>query len=326
MANLQKVILIIKHGALGDFILAMSAIRAIRHHHPQDYLILLTTQRFESFARQSGYFDEIWIDNRPKIFQIKECLGVVKKLRGGERRLRFSRVYDLQTSNRSSFYYKFLPWPKPEWVGIAKGCSHFHAHPQRKTLPSFERLKTQVQLAGISEVPLDRFDWLNEDVEQFSIPQPYALIAPGTSPKRPEKLWPIQHFVEVIQWLGEKQIPSVLIGTAIEEERISKMMGLVPKNFVINLCSKTSLGHLAALGRKAKIAIGGDTGPMHVFGAVDCPQIVLYGTTDPKKLKPLGRHTHILHNPILSQLPAKQVIDYISCRIWSNISAIAGRE
>lgn len=326
MQNVSKSILIIKHGALGDFILAMSAIRAIRHHHPQDHIILLTTQRFENFAKQSGYFDEIWIDNRPKIVQFKQFLAVVKQLRGGEKRLRFDRVYDLQTSKRSSLYYKFLPQPKPEWVGIAKGCSHFHDHPERKTMPSFERLKTQVQLAGILEVPQDRFDWLKEDMSQFSLPEQYALIAPGVSINHPEKLWPLQHFAEVIRWLGEQQVTSFLIGTEIENERISELLGLVPKDFVTNLCGKTSLGHLAELGRKAKIAIGGDTGPMHVFGAVDCPQIVLYGTTDPKKLKPLGKHTHILQNPILSQLQSRKVIDYILCRILSNTSATAGRE
>ena len=53
-------ILVIKHGALGDFVLSMGPFAAIRVHHAQAQIALLTTAPFAELARRSGYFGRIW--------------------------------------------------------------------------------------------------------------------------------------------------------------------------------------------------------------------------------------------------------------------------
>ena len=53
MTSKKKNILIIKHGALGDFILSFGPFKAIRNYHLNDNLVLLTTGRFEKFAQES---------------------------------------------------------------------------------------------------------------------------------------------------------------------------------------------------------------------------------------------------------------------------------
>ena len=68
---LKKNLLIIKHGALGDFILSFGPFKAIRDHHLNDRLFLLTTNKFKNFAEESNYFDEIIIDDRPNFWNIK---------------------------------------------------------------------------------------------------------------------------------------------------------------------------------------------------------------------------------------------------------------
>ena len=55
----KKKILIIKHGALGDFMLSFGPFAAIKKQHLRDHLVLLTTKTFIDFARESNYFDEI---------------------------------------------------------------------------------------------------------------------------------------------------------------------------------------------------------------------------------------------------------------------------
>ena len=64
-------ILVIKLGALGDFIQALGPMAAIRKHHPQDHITLMTTRAYENLARSCGYADDIWIDDRPKWHDIK---------------------------------------------------------------------------------------------------------------------------------------------------------------------------------------------------------------------------------------------------------------
>ena len=58
-------LLVIKLGALGDFVLATGAFAAIRNAHPDDQITLLTTAPYAEIAEASRYFDEVWIDERP---------------------------------------------------------------------------------------------------------------------------------------------------------------------------------------------------------------------------------------------------------------------
>ncbi len=53
-------ILVIRHGALGDFVLSTGAFAAIRNHHGGAEITLLTGSAFVAFARASPWFDAIW--------------------------------------------------------------------------------------------------------------------------------------------------------------------------------------------------------------------------------------------------------------------------
>ena len=68
----KKNLLIIKHGALGDFILSFGPFKAIRNYHTNDHIVLLTTNAFKEFAEESNYFNEIIVDDRPPIWNIKK--------------------------------------------------------------------------------------------------------------------------------------------------------------------------------------------------------------------------------------------------------------
>ena len=59
-------ILVIKLGALGDFIQALGPFAAIRRHHKGAPVTLLTTEPFAEFARASPYFDDVWTGGRPR--------------------------------------------------------------------------------------------------------------------------------------------------------------------------------------------------------------------------------------------------------------------
>ena len=62
----SREILIIKLGALGDFIQALGPMPDIRRHHAGDRITLLTTPRYAELATQTRLFDDILIDRRPK--------------------------------------------------------------------------------------------------------------------------------------------------------------------------------------------------------------------------------------------------------------------
>src|SRR5579872_3302256 len=108
-------ILIIKLGALGNVVLAMNAFAAIRAHHATARISLLTTAPYAGWLRQAPWFDEVLVDDRPGWWN----LPGLYRLRRTLTRPGFTRIYDLQTSGRSSHYFRLLPWfGKPEWSGI----------------------------------------------------------------------------------------------------------------------------------------------------------------------------------------------------------------
>src|SRR5258708_11329193 len=90
-------ILVIKLGALGDFVQAMGPAAAIRAHHADAAITLLTTAAFADLARQAPYFDEVWIDQRPHLLAPLALLTLRRRLMQAG----FARAFDLQTSDRS---------------------------------------------------------------------------------------------------------------------------------------------------------------------------------------------------------------------------------
>src|SRR4051812_31167992 len=106
-------ILVIKLSALGDFVLALAAMKKIREAHPKAHISLLTTPPFQSLAKASPYFNAVFPDGRREGFG--EWAALRKRLREAE----YSRVYDLQTSAHSNRIFQLLRPHPPAWSGVA---------------------------------------------------------------------------------------------------------------------------------------------------------------------------------------------------------------
>ena len=294
-------ILVIKHSALGDIILATAPFAAIRQAHPQAHITLLTTKPYAKLLEKSGYFDEIWIDTRPKLYQIAALYKLIKKISDA----RFERIYDLQTSSRSSLYFHLLP-KKTEWSGIAKGASHCHNTIERTKLHTIERQKQQLAIAGINNVQQPCINWLVADIAKFNLPEKYALLVAGGSPHRPEKRFSADNYAKLANWLVKLGITPVLIGTQAEAEVIGEIEQYCPQ--AINLLGKTDFAEIAELARNAIIAVGNDTGPIHIIAAAKCPVLVLFSQfSNPDLCAPIGGNVSIIRKTNLAELDLYEV-------------------
>lgn len=304
-------ILVIKLGALGDFIQASGPFKAIRQHHSSETITLLTSKYFYDFAKISPWFDHIKIDHRPKPLQFMKWL----KLRTWIRNSGFTRVYDLQTSDRSNFYYKMLmPFstldPKPDWSGIAPGCSHPHDNPRRDLMHTIDRQKEQLKIAGIDKIPSGDFSWVNTNISSFGLNDNFVIIVPGGASHRPNKRWPAHYYSELIEYFTSEEIQVVLIGGKEEKPLLSELEK-VDLN-CISLAGKTTLIDLFGLARKSIATIGNDTGPMHIAAASGCKTIVLYTpTSDPSLCAQRGDNVTIFQTDSISDTKPLQIIESI---------------
>lgn len=292
-------VLAIRHGALGDVIQALGPLQAIRRHHPSAHLVGLTGAAFADLLRASGWFQEIWVDDRAPLWRLGSWLGIVRRLRAAG----FDRVYDLQTSSRTAWYFRVMGSPAPEWSGVAPGASHPHDNPGRVEMHTVDRQAEQLRLAGIASVPPPDVPWLDADVSRLGLPDRFALLVPGGSAHRPAKRWPIDRYAALAEALRGLGLTSVVAGTREESGLAREIAG------AIDLTGRTSILELAGVARRAKLAIGNDTGPMHVTATVGCPSLVLFSAeSDPARCAPRGRLVETLRRPDLADLSVGDVV------------------
>ncbi len=305
----MKRILVVKLSALGDFVLATAAFQAIRAHHQGDHVTLLTTAAFVGLARASGYFDQVWVDSRPRPWQVGAWIGLVRRLRGGG----FARVYDLQHSDRTHLYFRMFGRQRPEWSGVAPGCSHPHANPRRDSMHTLEREAEQLAMAGIGEALAPDLSWLDADIGRYRLDGRFALLVPGGSAHRTGKRWPAAGYAAVAEWLAGRAVRPVLIGAAAERAVLADIAGRCAA--ALDLCGQTSFAEVVALARAAAGAVGNDTGPMHLIAVAGCPCVTLFSAaSDPALTAPRGPAVNVLERPSLADLGADEVIAALRLR------------
>lgn len=296
-------ILVIKLGALGDVVQALGPMAAIRRHHGDAEIIVLTTAPYAEFLARAPYADAVWIDERPNWRTPAAILRLRRRLRAGG----FARVYDLQTSDRSSWYFHLLgPGARPQWSGIARGASHPHDNPRRGQQHTIERQADQLLRAGIPRVPPPDLSWVEADLGRFSLPPRFVVLVPGGATHRPAKRWPIARYAELAAFLAARGMTPVILGSVGERNLGAAIRARVAE--AVDLTGATTLEDVAAIGRHALWAIGNDTGPMHLLATAGAASTVLYSSaSEPRQTAPRGARVMILQRPNLADLPMAEV-------------------
>ncbi len=292
----MKRILVIRLGALGDMALSFAAFAALRAHHRADQITLMTTLPFQAWMDESPWFDRVITDTRPGWFDLPSLIRLQSKLWG------YDFIYDLQTSRRSSRYFWLAG--RPPWSGIARGCSHPHANPRRNFMHSIDRQREQLAMAGVTVSPAPDLSWLARHGPV--LPQPYALLVPGTSPTHGgAKTWPLERFGAIAKRLAADGVTPVAVGAA----------GQASVPGAIDCIGKTTIQDLAGLASRATLAIGGDTGPIHLAGVMGCRTIALFSRfSDPIQATPVGPCTLIREDDVRS-ITVERVAASVLCQL-----------
>ncbi|MEE2996115.1 MAG: glycosyltransferase family 9 protein [Pseudomonadota bacterium] len=305
----RRRILVIKLGALGDFILATGPFAAIRETHAEDEIVLLTTAPFAEMGRNCSLFNDVWVDERPSRLDLIAIQRLRRRLRGG----RFTRVYDLQTSSRSAWYFQLMRgFSSPQWSGVAFGASHPHANSNRNKMHTIERQAEQLAMAGILETPFPNLSWLTSDVVRFSLPDKYVLLIPGGAAHRPEKRWPADLYRDLASSISAAGILPVVIGG---QDEVGLAAEIADNNVARSIAGETSFADIAELSRHAIAAIGNDTGPTHISAICGCPSVVLFSkASNPDISAPRGDDVTILRCENLADLSVREVAEALRLR------------
>jgi len=273
-------ILVIKFSSLGDIILSLPSLKALREAYPQAKITLLTLKKYYSFLCDCPYIDEIVaMDDGYK------RIGNINKISKALRRASFDYIIDLQ-NNRSSHLIAFLSFSRfsfgyrLRWGRLLTKSIAY----DRKIGPLDSQEKI-LQLLGVRISEKKLVFWERKEPAKGLLEQGELIgINLSASARWSSKNWSpdqIKHLVNLIQ----KNLPEakvVLIGepaAKIVAEAIEKSAGLR----LINLCGKTALGEIAGVLAKLKIFITPDTATLHLAQSLGLKVIALFGPTDPKR-------------------------------------------
>ena len=295
-------LLVIKLGALGDFVHAFHGFAAIRASRPGSHITLLTTRPFQALARAAPWFDEVVLDGRAPWWNLPEVWRTVRRLR------QYDFVYDLQTSRRTARYFALAG--RPPWSGHVLACSHPHANPGRDRMHTVERQREQLEAAGIAAWPLPERGWLSALGHRHGVVPPYALLVPGGAGVGAAKRWPVARYAAVAEWLAGRGLTPMVIGGEQEAAMGAAIAGRTAA--ARDLTGQTSLPDIAALAEGAALALGNDTGPLQLAAAMGAPTVALLSAAtvaaQAAPRGPRGEWSAVLQVPALDGLAVETVL------------------
>jgi len=306
-------ILIIKHGSLGDIAQASGAIQDICENHSTDDIFLLTTNPYLDLFEKNNYIKEIILDKRLSRFNLIYLYSLMKKIK----KCKFTKVYDLQNSSRTSFYKKIL-FPN---ANLNTWCSSETTLPNDKTKEEFDknpvldRFNHQLQSSGIEtkHTMSPDFSWSCVDIEkimnEYKLSN-YILLFPFCSPHLTLKKWP--YFNNLINLIKAKYKDQFKIITAPGPNEINEA-DQYDAIKILNNGKAVNISQLSSLIKKSSFVIANDTGPAHMAAHLNAKGLTLFGShTTAKKVSIERDKFKAIQVSDLNKLSAEKVFEKIN--------------
>ncbi len=293
---------------VGDAILALPALRAVRKTFPDARIAILARPYVAEIYREQGICDEL-IAYDPK--------GQHRGWRGRERLARELRAkkFDVALLLQNAFDAAWLAWRAgvPQRIGYARDGRSFLLTkaikvPKQGKIPAHEKFY-YLEL-------LRRAGW----IEQWQDDSHIALHVPGAARHRAlqtlvqagarptavrvaigagasygsAKCWLPERFAAALnEFLSHADADTILFGTAAEAG-VSSAIARELRRAPIDLTGKTSIGELPGLLSQCHLFLGNDSGAMHVAAAVGLPVVAIFGPTDPEGTAPVTPRASIV--------------------------------
>jgi heptosyltransferase I len=311
-------ILIVRLGAMGDVIHTLPAAQALRDAYPRAMIGWLIEERWAELLCAPGTARRglrspqrplvDWVlslnlrDWRSSLFTAP-TLHLIAKIWNDLRSTEYEAAFDLQGAIRSALLARWSAanvvygGSEPRESPASLFYSRLVTTRGRHVIEQNLSLVTAVTGKALN-VPQPVFprDSVAEDAVQQKLTQlgtdEYAILNPGAG--WGAKRWPAERYGQVARKLASDGLCPV-INSGPGEERLTEEV--VAASAGLAKPMKLSISELIALTRRAKLFVGGDTGPMHLAAALRIPVVAIFGPTNPLRNGPYGTPSVVLRNP-----------------------------
>lgn len=316
-------ILVIDFGQLGDVVMSLPALRAIRERFPFAQITVAVGKPGKELLSLTGYANEILEVDRvalrdgPTLISIGRILKFVAQVRKAKfdfvidlhsyyetNLLGFlsgapHRLYSRRSTNRSlDFLANFKPRPVQEsekthlvdrYLDVVKPLGIQNA-------PRTPVLKTST--ADVSSVDA----LLKKEHAQSG--ELLAGIFPGAG--NSSRLWPLEHFAELADHLRRNDRVRIIVFAGPEERQmVPEMRKLFPAGTI--LFDRLTIPQLAAALARLTLFVSNDTGPVHIAAAVGTPVIVIMDRPDPHCFTPIGDQHRPVYGSSIANISVENV-------------------
>ena len=299
----NKNILIIKHGSIGDFVMAFSAIQSVREKFPNEKIILITTSLIARIFKKIPYINQICIDDRKSFLDIFNYLSILKKYQ-------INFIIDLQNSQRTEFYHLITRcFFNKIKINSSKKYAHFRYRiPRHGNEHVTEGLNNQLKLLNINKLNKLDISWLVKKDFQNKFEREYIVLIPGTSESGKKKRWPSKYFSKLSNYLIELGYEVLITGVSSDRYLIKEILENSPS--AINAEHMSKFDIFLNLSQNARLIISVDTGPAHVAALSDTPMIWLVEEGPYSKTNsPVSKNLSIIKSKNMSLISVKEVLD-----------------
>ena len=306
-------ILIIKHGSLGDIAQACGAIQDISENHSNDEIYLLTTKPYVDLFKKNKNINEVILDKRLSRYNIFYLYSLMKTIK----KYKFSKVYDLQNSKRTSFYKRIL-FPKSDlntWSSSETTLPSDSSKDEFDKKPVLDRFDHQLKTSGINtnHTMFPDFSWSCSDISKIKSEyklEKYIILFPFASAHLTSKMWP--YYNDLINKITEKYNDEFKIVVAPGPNEINdakKINALC----ILDNGKALDISQLSTLIKNSSFVVSNDTGPAHMTAHLNAKGITLFGSHKSAFLQSIERDNFkAIQVSDLNKLSTEKVFERLS--------------
>ncbi|HEV7701618.1 MAG TPA: glycosyltransferase family 9 protein [Pyrinomonadaceae bacterium] len=308
-------ILVVHFGQLGDVVLGLAALRAVRERFPDAHIATLTgiipgeVVRLSGLANEVITVDRVELRDGPKLRSIAKILKFTREMR----RRDIDLVIDLHSLKETNI----LAWLTRAKLRLLanRGNRSFHSlgnydpapSPEDRSLPLSQRYMNVLRPLGIDNEPHPViFTPTSPDREVFSgVERPIAGFFPGAG--HPSRCWPLANFAELATTLQHDGYqPAVFLGP---EE--AGMRDDVERAFPVGtiIIDGLNIAQFIAAAAELAVFITNDTGPMHLTACAGTPILLIMDERAPLTYLPLASRLEVVNTAEIDDIPVAKAYD-----------------
>jgi ADP-heptose:LPS heptosyltransferase len=317
-------ILIIDFGQLGDVVMSLPALRAIREKFPHARLTIAVGKPAAEIINLSGYADETIEVDRVALRDGFKPLSLLKvfDIAKDVRRRQFDFVIDLHSFSETNLLGFFSRAPQRLFARRPGRSLDFLANfspkppvdrndPKQHLVDRYLDVLKPLGIKDVLRTPKllvrpedDRAVDLMLRKARADAGSPLVGIFPGAG--HPGRRWPIEKFSELADFLvrNDNVRPIVFVGPE-ERHLLPQFRELFPPPCVI--LDKLSIPELAAAQSRLAVLVSNDTGPVHIAAAVGTPVVVLIDLPTPHAYVPLATAQRLILSESVTAIEVEEV-------------------